>query len=526
MDNKHRTLADATSSALCMSQPSYEDYLSCLRDWERCFPGRMRVTECGRSSGGRPLVWGRITDQSVNDDEKQMVLLTCTHGEAEISGVCGILHFMKWLLYSEEAASLRAGVCVAAMPIIHADTYELNQQDGGSRYGSLDGCELYGEGQKSLTWSGVRPGISHPEAEALLAVMDEVQPDAHLDIHGTQSGEFGMRENVAVSRPRLDRCYDPSVPEALARAIDASGGCAIREELQGGHLDTAAPEEDIREVSHLYNHMPTEMHAARLMVTPVMLSYVRYHAVSMVAELGWMRSVVAACRRLVELGLEVQPEELFPGYRNHLLMPAFNLLACAWGETPGQRRRSRVELWQRHGLAMQADTRVPPSRVAYGSCATTSEGLRLLGVDPKTGRGEGVGRFLAMIERDERFNADALRTFFRDYPSDDFARLLLYNAPRIGSEDESPIRNGLALRLHLQHAEAKIEEVRLNGHLLGESATDGYLVKRCQGTAVHVSIPPGKVHDLHVVTIRYSAPERPVQGFSPEDRQSDTLRVT
>ena len=72
---------------------------------------------------------------------------------------------------------------------------------------------------------------------------------------------------------------------------------------------------------------------------------------------------------------------------------------------------------------------------------------------------------------------------------------------------------------------ARLQEVRHNGHLLEESTTDGYLVHHRQGTVVQVNIPPDKVHDLHVVTIRYEAAQRPIQGFATEDWRSEALRI-
>jgi hypothetical protein len=96
---------------------------------------------------------------------------------------------------------------------------------------------------------------------------------------------------------------------------------------------------------------------------------------------------------------------------------------------------------------------------------------------------------------------------------------------RGGWTDISAIRNGLSLRICLQYRDAKVREVRHNGHFLKPSAADGYLIHHRQGTVVQVNIPPEKVHDLHIVTIRYDAVERPLQGFTAEDWNPEVLRI-
>ncbi|GIS63263.1 MAG: hypothetical protein CM1200mP2_54880 [Planctomycetaceae bacterium] len=56
-----------------------------------------------------------------------------------------------------------------------------------------------------------------------------------------------------------------------------------------------------------------------------------------------------------------------------------------------------------------------------------------------------------------------------------------------------PILNGLAMRLFIPYAGAEIYDARVDGHKVGRSAVDGYIVQRGPGTIVQFNIPPKKV---------------------------------
>lgn len=60
-------------------------------------------------------------------------------------------------------------------------------------------------------------------------------------------------------------------------------------------------------------------------------------------------------------------------------------------------------------------------------------------------------------------------------------------------------------------------DVRINGHNVSESTTDGYQVRRGPGTIVQYNIPPSKVGDLYIVTREYKTEKPHYQGFRPED---------
>lgn len=503
-----------------MAHPSFEEYQNGLKRWQQRWPERISVDERGRSLEGRPILMARVSDHTVPDDNKQILLLSASHGEGEISPVCGILHFLKWLLSGDpKAEAIRRGLIVISMPIVEVDTYVSNRERGEEKTGNKAGHQFYHVGV--WTWDGVPAEHNHPEARAFFEMMEEYRPDAHLDIHGAHWLDFGMAESIGVSTPRINRCFDPTMVTEVERAVDAAGFCTIREEVQAGRLCVATRAGELGPASHHFASMEANwMEPFRIMINPTLLSHHRYHSVSFNTEQYWMGSIVAACRRMAELGLETGFSEFFPGYPNNLVGARNNLLVSAWGDTASRRRGSRMELWNRCGFALMNGVPMVLRNSMLASCATTQAGQRLLGVDPQTGKGSGPETFLGIIQSDQRFNAPALRDFLASYPPTMFA----YRSGPI-EKDEGLLRHGLALRVCLQYADADIGEVRQNGHLLEQSPTDGYLLHHRQGTVVQVNIPPDKVHDLHVVTIRYEAPPRPLQGFTTQDWESDSTRI-
>ena len=80
-----------------------------------------------------------------------------------------------------------------------------------------------------------------------------------------------------------------------------------------------------------------------------------------------------------------------------------------------------------------------------------------------------------------------------------------------------PIEHGLVIRLLVNDSKAKITEVRLDGHLLKESDTDGYTVRRSPETVVEIASPPAKVRDFHIASCFYDSPTKRRAGFRPED---------
>lgn len=78
-------------------------------------------------------------------------------------------------------------------------------------------------------------------------------------------------------------------------------------------------------------------------------------------------------------------------------------------------------------------------------------------------------------------------------------------------EEATPIQHGLCLRLRISLDKAELRDLRLNGHPVAPSETDGYLQWVARGyTYVQVAIPPerAKAEDLLIVTCEYDPCEK------------------
>ena len=93
-------------------------------------------------------------------------------------------------------------------------------------------------------------------------------------------------------------------------------------------------------------------------------------------------------------------------------------------------------------------------------------------------------------------------------------------APEGSTEEKGrrgPIEHGICLRLRLPYGKARITDLRLNGHPLASSETDGYVTWVARGcTFIEVNIPPKRLleDDLFVVTCDYDPVEKRVRWDS------------
>lgn len=122
-----------------------------------------------------------------------------------------------------------------------------------------------------------------------------------------------------------------------------------------------------------------------------------------------------------------------------------------------------------------------------------------------------VSGLVEKVKDDWRYDAKALADVADRIPAENF--LPQYR----GSGESEPIKNGLVLRLLVPYHDADVSEIRLDGHLVQPSDTDGYHIRHNPGTIVEIAIPPNKVRELHVVSCFYDSPTKRRAGFLPED---------
>ena len=73
------------------------------------------------------------------------------------------------------------------------------------------------------------------------------------------------------------------------------------------------------------------------------------------------------------------------------------------------------------------------------------------------------------------------------------------------------------LRLLIPYRDARVTEIRLDGHTIQRSDIHGYQLRTDPGTILEVAIPPDKVKPFHIATCFYDSPTKRRAGFHSED---------
>ena len=87
---------------------------------------------------------------------------------------------------------------------------------------------------------------------------------------------------------------------------------------------------------------------------------------------------------------------------------------------------------------------------------------------------------------------------------------------KTGVVSDDPVKHGMSIRLWVQYKDAEIIEVCIDGHKVNQSEVEGYMVRRGPGTIVQFNIPPGKVREVHFVSVAYKVGSVHKQGFDQE----------
>ncbi len=469
-----------------------------LRGWQERHPDALRVDTCGKSSKGREILLCRVTDGLVPDADKQVVLLTTTHVATERNSCSGSLRLIKWLISDDPAAAeIRRRQIVLVMPC--------NDPDGHAGDGR---SEIY------MCWSldGVVEPEKHPEAVVLQKVIDQHRPDVHVDVHGVWFAEQTMWESTGIAwAGGLARSYIAEIPRLMDQAAEEAGFLITAGEESAGQVRVSAPVPG-------GNH---HFYIRNANVNDCVYSYHQYHSIAFTIEAGFEESTAIRLRRLLEIGNAVWRGERYAGYPVNQVGCWTSMAIAAWGTTATERRASRVELWQKL------------DQLAYGCAHPEPRGtmMAFLFTDPALARRVTTKKDLTSVvakleakatkpsdnesnaeNRIPALDAEAIAKFAQTTPA--------LNAALTGPMAEKgrgAIAHGVVIRLLIPYADAKLTHLRLDGHEIAESDTDGYHVRRQPGTIVEVAIPPGKVGPVHVVTCAYDTQTKRRAGFLSTD---------
>ncbi len=474
--------------------PPWEKVEAVLRDWAKKHPHLMRLDDIGRSAQGRTLYAIRLTDSKRNDENKEHALVTALHAGLERSGSNTVLSIIEWLLSGESRAReiLRRQV-VICLPIPDPDRYVAGKVSPVYSAWSLD---------------GPRDPDRSPEAMAVKRVMDQYQPEVHADIHGTnlEFARYIMFENSGSSYSNLAlRPYHREIIRQMDEAALAEGYPSDFAESDAERLYWGPGLEP----------MKSKLWVGRPNVYAAIYGYSHYHTLVSASEVGWERSGVLRHRRLLEIGNETWPGEHDPGYPTRVILANTHSMVTAYGQTAAARRRSRVELWNKlHQMTFGILDPVVEGKIMC-VCATSQAAAG------KWFKDRSLKGIINNLRGHSGVNAEAIARFSEGWPAgqnnpEPFLALQTgasdtKGTPAPAKQDDEPIQNGLCLRIRLPYRKARLMDLRVNGHPVSPSETDGFVTWTARGcTYCQINVAPSQLrsHDLFVVTCQYDPCEK------------------
>lgn len=495
-------LASAEEKHPPVHRLTWEEYSGTLVHWRKSHPRLVTLESRGMSGRNMPVYLLKITDSSVSPEDKQVCLVTTLHSGPERTGTSGAMAFAEWCLSDDPLAVetrrrqiLLIMPCVNPLAMFYTDRFRnehgVDPYTGSARIGKLWDV-------KTLTLT--KPEDA-PELAAVLSVIDEHQPEVHVDLHGTGLQEYAPNQigsrrmyqgqimtevtGGAYSNYAL-RPWDWRVTEAMIDAGRQAGFPSDRFEADAQRTFWGPELAPLGR--KLWHGMPLFYSAH--------YGYARFHSMIITQEVAWEQSLVARMKGLMKIGNGVWQDESTSGYPVNRMRHFVGHFVTACGRNARERRASRVELWNQ-----QADFALGflyPQTVGRESfvVATTAAAKR------------------AVVEK--QF-PEAVQAFIKSGPEIKVA-MDQTDEQLLASTADAKITQGIGFRMRLPYRSPARLDVRLNGTPLHQDATEGYQSWFADGfTQVQVNVPSSKLapDGLYFITCAYDPCEERRNGWAP-----------
>ena len=486
--------------------PSLDTLYDQLARWQRDRAPWVRLETVGTSAQNRPLQALTLTDPATDAEQKEQVLVTAVHSGVERTGATTIMHLVDWLLSGTPAAGemLKRQV-ITCLPVVNPDGYV------AGTVANSQGYDPY----TAWTLAGPRDPEKNAEAVAVQQLFDRLQPEVHADVHGLDLSFPGyiMVESTGSAWSNVAlRPYHQRVIRLMNDAALADG------------FATVVPEDD---AERLYWGPALEAAAAKLWYGrarpyAALYAYHHYHTLTLASEVCWERSGLVRHQRLLEIGNEVWPGEYYAGYPTRVIAGTEFHRVVAYGTSAAARRRSRVELWNRLGQIRIGFANPQAEGLLVCAVTTSSAAARRLG----DGRLKDLADSLSGLPY---VDAEAVRRVLVAHPDGPglwgpHAHLYMEGgdaattatAPPTQAPAPAPIQHGLAIRLRVPYPQAQPTDLRLNGHPLPPSNTEGYQQWSSAGfTHLQVNIRPSlaQSQDCFLITCAYDPRAQRPRGW-------------
>ncbi len=498
-----------------------KEYEATLEFWDSKYGPMLEVERSGENTNGQGVYTIIVTDPESPADEKQHSLITAMHGGPERSGTTAAFHLIEWLVSDDPlAVETRQKQEVRIMPILNPHGYFVTDRFGNEQ--KFDPYTGGGTNAWDIENLKLKEPDKAPELMAFLKVVDEFQPEAHLDLHGTGLQEYGedqmgtrqryqgqtMSEITASAYSNYSlRPWDWRITEKMVAAGVAAGYPSDRFEADAQRAFWGLP----------LNPVAGQVWRGRPFFYSAQYGYLKYHTVIAALEIGWEKSGVERAKGWLAMGNEVWAGEKNEGYPVDRMNAFIGHFVTAAGKTAAERRRSRIAIWQRqaaysHGvLYPQTDGR------SLFLITTTPEAADLLDNDT-TG-------FIDRLKGRPHFDTEAIRAFVNDGPEIKFAfekgKKPLVTTPL-------PDDCSMGFRVRLPYKTPEIVDIRMNGRVLEKAEWNGYETWYGNGyTQVQVNLDPAKIAEangMFILSIGYVPDETRRIGWTPPAEVLESLK--
>ena len=497
------------------------EYEATLKFWDEKYGAMLEVERSGENTNGQGVYTITITDHKSPAENKQHSLITAMHGGPERSGTTAAFHLIEWLVSDNAmAVGTRKKQVVKVMPILNPHGYFVTDRFGNEQ--KFDPYTGGGTNAWDIENLKLKEPEKAPELMAFLKLVDEFQPEAHLDLHGTGLQEYGesqlgtreryqgqtMTEITASAYSNYSlRPWDWRITEKMIAAGNAAGFPSDRFEADAQRAFWGLP----------LNPVAGQVWRGRPFFYSAQYGYLKYHTVIAALEIGWEKSGVERSKGWLAMGNEVWIGEKNEGYPVDRMNAFIGHFVTAAGKNMAERRLSRVAIWQRqaafsHGvLYPQTDGR------SLFLITTMKEATDLLDNDKKG--------FLDRLEERPHFNTEAIREFVNAGPEIKFA---FEKGKKPLDATPLPADCAMGFRVRLPYQKPELVDVRLNGNVLKKSEWNGYETWLGNGyTQVQVNLEPetiAEANGMFILSIGYIPDEKRRIGWKPPSKVMESLK--
>ena len=313
-------------------------YLAALRHYADSSP-YAKLDVPGVTLENDPVCRLRISDFNVPDDAKFHILVAGLHVGGEHAALHAALYAIEYLLSPEAETYLKRYV-VTFLPCVNP--YGCFRQDADQYHANSRNVDPYTAGRgecfnlESLTLTHPEDA---PEIAAFCRVIDEEQPEILLDWHGANRRFAGENMRGTIGASLSNHMLMPWATRLLQ---------AMRAEVCRGNTAVFDLEEYLQRIPaglEFKAKLPGRFRPSREWFFTDHYAYVKYHALPVVFEIGCEETGVLGLKGLLDFGMNLPPEAAGSLPVDHTYTEFGNLTVAAYGGTPGEKRRSRAELW-------------------------------------------------------------------------------------------------------------------------------------------------------------------------------------